>query len=121
MLPLIREGKGAKLSEPAGPPQPCVSQRFPFVALSRGPCGRPLRTSPLTPTGFPYFPSPGNCTGHPCRQVRRNLKGSVGWPPETQAVMQPARSVSVMGRRLIYSPDGASRPAALSCECGCEQ
>lgn len=58
MLPLIREGKGAKLSEPAGPPQPCVSQRFPFVALSRGPCGRPLRTSPLRPPAFLLVPFP---------------------------------------------------------------
>lgn len=40
MLPLIREGKGAKVEEPAGPPQPCVSEGFLFAARSLGLYGR---------------------------------------------------------------------------------
>lgn len=48
MLSLIREGKGAKLGEPAGPPQLCVSQRFRFAALSLGPCGPRVPACPGT-------------------------------------------------------------------------
>lgn len=70
MLSLIREGKGAKLGEPAGPQQPCVTQRFRFAALSRGPYG-PRAPEP-DPTSVRSPPSPPPLVAGPFTPVARS-------------------------------------------------
>lgn len=48
MLPLIREGKKAKLGEPAGTPAAVRLPTLPLAALSLGPCGGRMMAAPRT-------------------------------------------------------------------------
>lgn len=127
MLPLIKEGKEAKRGEPAGSPAAVRLSNAPARCPQSWPpwSGQPSAAPVPAPAGAHRRPPPWELNQSPC-QVRRNLKGSVVWPlwgtgscgagPQTVCKMQ-----CVWGRRLICSPEGGARRAALPSGCDREQ